>query len=82
MKELHGQVRQDYRQILLDPQNSVLTGDADSRTVSASVGNTPEELALVPGEANMGLGRGLSVGEYIMSSTITARKPVTNLHRI
>ena len=58
MKDIHDQVRQDYRQILLDPTNSVLTGDADSRAVSASVDYTPEELALVPREANLGLGCG------------------------
>lgn len=73
MKDIHEQVRQDYRQILLDPQNSVLTGDADSRTVSASVGYTPEELALVPREANLGLGcgnplraAGLQPGEVVI----------------
>ena len=52
------QVRNDYKQILLDPNNSILTGNADNSTVSASVGYTPEELALVPAEANLGLGCG------------------------
>ena len=57
-QELIDQVRNDYKQILLDPQNSILTGNADNETVSASVGYTPEELAQVPAEANLGLGCG------------------------
>ena len=56
--DIHDQVRQDYQQILLDPQNSILTGSTDSQTMSSSVGYTPEELALVPAEANLGLGCG------------------------
>ena len=56
--DIHDQVRQDYTQILLDPQNSILTGDTGSETMSASVGYTPEELASVPQEANLGLGCG------------------------
>ena len=52
------QVRNDYKQILLDPNNSILTGNAANSTVSTSVGYTPEELALVPAEANLGLGCG------------------------
>ena len=57
-QEILDQVRQDYRQILLNPENSILTGDTDSQTMSASVGYTPEELAQVPAEANLGLGCG------------------------
>ena len=57
-REIIDQVRQDYQQILKDPKNSILTGTADSETVSASVGYTPEELASVPAEANLGLGCG------------------------
>ena len=57
-QDIHDQVRQDYQQILLDPQNSILTGSTDSKTMSSSVGYTPEELALVPAEANLGLGCG------------------------
>ena len=57
-QEILDQVRQDYRQILLNPGNSILTGDTDSQTMSASVGYTPEELAQVPAEANLGLGCG------------------------
>ena len=58
MRDIHDQVRQDYTQILLDPKNSILTGDTDNQTMSSSVGYTPEELAQVPAEANLGLGCG------------------------
>ena len=57
-QEILDQVRQDYRQILQNPKNSILTGETDSETMSASVGYTPEELAQVPAEANLGLGCG------------------------
>lgn len=57
-KDILDQVRQDYQQILLEPQKSILTGDTDSETMSASLGYTPEELAQVPAEANLGLGCG------------------------
>ena len=57
-QEILDQIRQDYRQILQDPKNSILTGETDSETMSASVGYTPEELAQVPAEANLGLGCG------------------------
>ena len=58
MRDIHDQVRADYRQILQDPGNSIMTGDTGSETMSASVGYTPEELAQVPAEANLGLGCG------------------------
>jgi len=58
MKDIHDQVRQDYARILMDPQNSILSGDTGSTVMSASVGYTPEELASVPKEANLGLGCG------------------------
>ena len=57
-REILDQVRQDYQKILLDPENSILTGTTDSTTMSSSVGYTPEELASVPVEANLGLGCG------------------------
>ena len=56
--DIHDLVRADYRQILLHPEESVLTGDTGSDAMSASVGYTPEELASVPKEANLGLGCG------------------------
>ena len=56
--EIRDQVRQDYRQILQNPGQSVLTGNTSSETMSASVGYTPEELAQAPAEANLGLGCG------------------------
>ena len=71
--QIHDQVRKDYQQILLDPQNSILTGDTGSDTMSTSVGYTSEELASVPREANLGLGCGnplrsanLKAGEYVI----------------
>ena len=71
--QIHDQVRKDYQQILLDPQKSILTGDTDSERMSASLGYTPEELAQVPAEANLGLGCGnplraarLQPGEFVI----------------
>lgn len=57
-QDIHDQVRGDYRQILLHPEDSILTGSTSSTEMSASVGYTPEELATVPKEANLGLGCG------------------------
>ena len=56
--EIRDQVRKDYQKILLTPEASVITGNTDSATMSASVGYTPEELALAPEGANLGLGCG------------------------
>ena len=56
--EVIDQVRKDYQQILLNPENSILTGNTDSQTMSSTLGYTPEELASVPAEANLGLGCG------------------------
>lgn len=58
MPEIHDQVRKDYQKILLDPSNSLITNTNSADTVSSSVGYTPEELALVPAECNLGLGCG------------------------
>ena len=85
--DVYDQVRQDYQQILLNPQNSILTGDTDNSTVSASVGYTPEELAQVPAESNLGLGCGnplraanLKVGKrsltWAAARALTASCPV------
>ena len=51
MPEIHDQVRKDYQKILLDPSNSLITNTNSADTMSASVGYTPEELALVPASA-------------------------------
>ena len=71
--DIRDQVRQDYTQILQDPKNSILTGDTESHAMSASVGYTPEELASVPQEANLGLGCGnplraadIKAGEFVI----------------
>lgn len=58
MPEIHDQVRSDYQKILLDPAHSLVTDTNTAQTMSASVGYTEEELALVPAEANLGLGCG------------------------
>ena len=57
-QDILDQVRNDYKQILLDPQNSIISGNTDNQTMSSTVGYTPEELASVPAEANQGLGCG------------------------
>lgn len=71
--DIRERVRKDYRTILQNPEASVLTGSTDSETMSASVGYTPEELAQVPAEANLGLGCGnplraacLQPGEHVI----------------
>lgn len=71
--EIRDQVRRDYQQILADPEHSILTGNTGAQTMSASVGYTPEELASVPAEANLGLGCGnplraanLKTGEVVI----------------
>lgn len=59
LKEIHDTVRADYRKIALEEnEGTILTGDRKAGEVSVSVGYTPEELALVPPEANLGLGCG------------------------
>lgn len=58
MPEIHDQVRSDYQKILLDPEHSVVSNMREAAEMSASVGYTEEELAMVPQEANLGLGCG------------------------
>ena len=57
-QEILDQVRRDYQQILHDPAHSILTGNTDHQTMASTIGYTPEELAQVPKEANLGLGCG------------------------
>ena len=57
-QEILDQVRRDYQQILQDPAHSILTGNTDHQTMASTIGYTPEELAQVPQEANLGLGCG------------------------
>ena len=73
--DIHDQVRQDYRQILLHPEDSILTGNTGSDTMSASVGYTPEELASVPKEANLGLG----CGNPLRAADLKANETVIDL---
>ena len=72
-QEILDQVRRDYQQILQDPAHSILTGNTDHQTMASTIGYTPEELAQVPQEANLGLGCGnplraanLQLGEVVI----------------
>ena len=56
--DLREQVRRDYTRILHQPEDSILSGTTGEEAMSESVGYTPEELAQVPREANLGLGCG------------------------
>ncbi len=58
MAEIHDRVRQDYKNILLNSESSLVSSTNTAETMSASVGYTEEELALVPAECNLGLGCG------------------------
>lgn len=59
MKEIHDTVREDYKKIALEQTGeTILTGNREAGEMAASVGYTAEELALVPPEANLGLGCG------------------------
>lgn len=59
LKEIHDTVREDYKKIALEQTGeTILTGNREAGEMAASVGYTAEELALVPPEANLGLGCG------------------------
>ncbi len=55
---IHDKVRDDYKQILAEPGNSVLSVSTADSSVAEAVGYSLEELASVPKEANRGLGCG------------------------
>ena len=55
---IHDKVRDDYKQILVEPGNSVLSVSTADSSVAEAVGYSLEELASVPEEANRGLGCG------------------------
>lgn len=58
-KDIHDIVRRDYANIALQKkENSIVNDSEENQVVSATVGYTPEELALAPEGANMGLGCG------------------------
>ena len=58
-KDIHDIVRRDYANIALEKkENSIVNDRKENQVVSATVGYTPEELALAPEGANMGLGCG------------------------
>lgn len=75
MSEIHERVRNDYRKILADPEHSVVTTTNTAGIMSASVGYLPEDLALVPEEANLGLG----CGNPIPAANIQEREVVVDL---
>lgn len=56
--KLYDTVRSDYSKIAQEAEGSILMGSDSSEEVSSSVGYTPEELALAPEGANLGLGCG------------------------
>ena len=56
--EIRDRVRRDYQTILAQPEASLLDTADSSDVRSASIGYTPEDLAAVPAEANLGLGCG------------------------
>lgn len=58
MTGIQDQVREDYRKIALDAAGSVVNNAKEPDVVASSVGYSAEELALVPPEANLGLGCG------------------------
>ena len=55
---IHDKVRDDYKQILAEPGNSVLSVSTADSSVAEAVGYSLEELSSVPEEANRGLGCG------------------------
>ena len=59
MQSIQERVRKDYSKIAMGSQEeSILTGEESSETVSSSVGYTQEDLAMAPAESNLGLGCG------------------------
>ena len=59
MQSIQERVRKDYGKIAMGSQEeSILTGEESSETVSSSVGYTQEDLAMAPAESNLGLGCG------------------------
>ena len=75
MSELQERVRSDYKKILESPEESLVTVTNSADTMSASVGYPPEELALVPEEANLGLG----CGNPIPAANLKEREIVVDL---
>ena len=58
-KDIHDIVRRDYANIALQNNDvSIVNHTKENEVVSATVGYLPEELAMAPEEANLGLGCG------------------------
>ena len=75
MSELQQHVRNNYKQILENPEQSIISVTHSSDIISASVGYSPEDLALVPEEANLGLG----CGNPIPAAALQEREIVVDL---
>lgn len=58
MSEIYDIVRNDYSKIATEESSSLINDGKSSETLSSSVGYSPEELALAPEGANLGLGCG------------------------
>ena len=59
MESIYESVRKEYGKIVMEQhEDSIMTETISSESMSATVGYTPEELAMAPEGANMGLGCG------------------------
>lgn len=59
MESIYESVRKEYGKIAMEQhEESIMTETISSESMSATVGYTPEELAMAPEGANMGLGCG------------------------
>ena len=59
MESIYESVRKEYCKIAMEQnEDSIMTETISSESMSATVGYTPEELAMAPEGANMGLGCG------------------------
>lgn len=59
MESIYESVRKEYGKIAMEQhEDSIMTETISSESMSAMVGYTPEELAMAPEGANMGLGCG------------------------
>ena len=59
MESIYESVRKEYGKIAMEQhEDSIMTETISSESMSATVGYTPEELAMAPEGANMGLGCG------------------------
>lgn len=71
--DLHKKLRDDYSNILKNPDNSIINNKNSFAEVSSSVGYSEEDLSKIPEESNLGLGCGnpvktadLKTGEIVV----------------